>query len=243
VPRRRATDVQRKEPAMSEDGTIRILIAEDHAVVREGLRRLLLEDARLRVVGEARSGHEILSLVLQQRPDVLLLDLDLPGQSGLDAVRSLRDHAPQMPRIVILSAFHEEEYIRRAHELGVAGFLTKGCDGAQLRAAIYQVMAGGTALDPRIAGIVKEQAYSTRGRFQRYTDGSHPLSIAELAVLRRMMGDTPYDEIARDLGRKPSTVRAQAAKVCEKLGVNSRQQAVLKALQLGIITREEPQLG
>lgn len=224
---------------MDEQGAIRILIAEDHAMVRQGLRRLLLEDARLEVVGEARSGDEVLSLVLRLRPDVLLLDIDLPGQSGLDALQSLREHAPQAPRTIILSAFQEEEYIRRARELGVAGFLSKSSDGAHLREAVYRVMAGSMVLDPAIAGIVQEQSYSATGRLRRYADGSHPLSTAELAVLQRMMGDAPYDEIARILGRKPSTVRTQAAKICEKLGVGNRQQAVLKALQLGIVTLDD----
>lgn len=238
VPFRQRPQPAQEEHAMQGDDTIRILIAEDHGVVRQGLRRVLAEDPRLVVVGEASTGHEILSLVLQQRPDVLLLDLDLPGQSGLAALKSLRAHVAQPPRTLVLSAFHDEEYVRLAHELQVAGFLSKGCDDERLRQAIHQVMAGTQVLDATIATIVRGQRYSGTGRFRRYTDGSEALSTAELVVLEKMMGEQTYEEIAEDLGRSHGTVRSQAATVCEKLGVSSRQQAVLKALQLGILHLE-----
>ncbi len=222
---------------------IRLLIAEDHVVVRQGLRSILTEDSRLSVVAEACTGYEILALVLQHRPDVLLLDIDLPGQNGLEAVASLRTHLSQLPRTLILSAFLDEEYVRRAREMGIDGFLSKACDGASLREAVFRVMSGSTVLDSTVATIVKKQNYSPRGQFRRYSDGSQVLTATEAMVLQHMVGDAPYEEIAEQVGRSYSTVRTQAAAVCQKLGVNSRQQAVLKGLQLGILHIEGTQIG
>jgi DNA-binding NarL/FixJ family response regulator len=214
-------------------------MAEDHLVVRQGLRNLLAEDPRLVVVAEATTGYEILALVLLHQPDVLLLDLDLPGQNGLAALQGLRAHAAVLPRTLVFSAVHHEEHVRRARELGVLGFLTKGCDAEQLRRAVHDVASGRQVFDPTVANIVRAQKYSARGRFRRYADGSEALTPAELAVLRKMMGTQIYQEIARALGSRPSTVRTHAAAVCQKLGVDSRQQAVLKALRLGILHLDE----
>ncbi len=224
-----------EERAMRNEDSISILVAEDHAMVRQGLRRLLAEDERLVVVAEAGTGYEILGLVMQHQPDVLLLDLDLPGQNGLAALRAVREHAARPPRTLVLSAFQDEEYIRRACELGVAGFMSKNCDEERLRDAIHQVMAGKKVFEPAIAAIAEEQYYSPKGRFQRYTDGSEALTRAELDVLRGMLDGQTYEDIAEVLGREHGTVRCQATKICEKLGVSSRGQAVRKALQLGIL--------
>jgi DNA-binding NarL/FixJ family response regulator len=170
---------------------------------------------------------------------VLLLDLDLPGQNGLAALQGLRAHAAVLPRTLVFSAVHHEEHVRRARELGVLGFLTKGCDAEQLRRAVHDVASGRQVFDPTVANIVRAQKYSARGRFRRYADGSEALTPAELAVLRKMMGTQIYQEIAGALGSRPSTVRTHAAAVCQKLGVDSRQQAVLKALRLGILHLDE----
>lgn len=220
---------------MQREDIISILIAEDHAVMRQGLRRLLTEDERLVVVAEARTGYEILGLVMQHQPDLLLLDIDLPGQNGLAALRTVQLHIARPPRVLVLSAFHDEEYVGRARELGVAGFLSKDCDGERLRDAIHRIMAGEQVLDPVIEAMVNKQCYSSKGRFQRYSDGSKALSGAELDVLRHMLEGESYEEIATALGREHGTVRSQAANVFDKLDVSSRGQAVRKALQLGIV--------
>jgi len=235
VPMRRNEQRVDEERAMAETGKIRILIAEDHVVVREGLRCLLVEDSRLVVVAEARTGHEILSLVLEHHPDILLLDLDLPGQSGLAALRAVQAHVAAPPRTIILSAYGSEEYVRLARELGVKGFLSKGCEEMQLRQTIFQVMAGVPVFDLTISAIARKQCYSAKGRFLRYADGSLTLTPAELAVLEGMLEGQTYNQIAKGLGRKHGTVRIQAAKVCEKLNVTNRGEAVRKALQLGIL--------
>src|SRR5438045_8919437 len=105
---------------MERADRIRLLIAQDHVVVRQGLRNLLAEDPRLVVVAEATTGYEILALVLQHRPDVLLLDLDLPGQNGLAALRGLREHVRPVPRTLVFAAVPDEEHVRQGRELGVA---------------------------------------------------------------------------------------------------------------------------
>jgi DNA-binding NarL/FixJ family response regulator len=225
-----------EDQTMHGEDTITVLIAEDHAVMRQGLRRLLAEDERLVVVAEACTGYEILGLVIQHQPDVLLLDLDLPGQSGLAALRSVQEHIARPPRTLVLSAFHAEEYVCRARELGVAGFLSKeSCDGERLREAIHRIMAGEQRLDPAIAAIAQQQTYSAKGRFRRYSDGSKALTRAELDVLRGMLEGHSYEEIAVALGCEHGTVRSQAASICSRLAVSTRGQAVRKALQLGIL--------
>jgi len=159
----RPRDRRREEgQTMHEENTISVLMAEDHAIVRQGLRRLLAEDERLLVVAEARTGHEVLGLVMEHQPDILLLDLDLPGQSGLAALRTVREYIKRPPRTLVLSAFRDEEYVCRAHELGVAGFMSKDCDGASLRGAIYRIAAGEDVFDPAIEDIIKRQDYSAR---------------------------------------------------------------------------------
>jgi len=223
--------------------TIDILIAEDHALMRQGLRRLLETEPQFRVVAEAATGHEVLSLVLKHQPAILLLDIDLPGQNGLDTLAELHTHVAHLPRVIVLSAFHEEEYVRRAHELKVAGFLSKGCNAAQLHTALRRILAGERVFEAPIAATLREQSYSAAGRFRRYSDGSPSISVAELPVLQAMMGDDTYEQIGVRLGRSLSTVRSQAAKICEKLGVNSRQQAVLRAVQLGILSLGEKQIA
>jgi DNA-binding NarL/FixJ family response regulator len=167
------------------EDTIRLLIAEDYALVRQGLRSLLADDPRPVVVAEATTGYEILALVLEHRPDVLLLDPDLPGQSGLAALHSLRQHVTPPPRTLVLSAWHAEERVRQAPELGVSGFLHMWCDCEQLRRAVHDVASDRPAFDPAVAGIVRRQEYSRRGRLRRYADGSKALTPAELAVLRK----------------------------------------------------------
>lgn len=214
---------------------ISILIAEDHAMMRQGLRRLLAEDEHLVVVAEARTGYEILGLVMQHQPDMLLLDIDLPGRNGLAALRTVHMHIARPPRVLVLSAFRDEEFVGRARELGVAGFLSKDSDGDRLRDAIYRIIAGEQVFDPAIEAMVQKQSYSTKGRFQRYSDGSTVLSRAELDVLRQMLEGASYEETAVALGREHGTVRSQVASVFDKLGVSSRGQAVRKALQLGIL--------
>ncbi len=209
--------------------------------MRQGLRRLLAEDDRLVVVAEARTGYEILGLVMQHQPDVLLLDIDLPGQNGLDALRTVKAHIVRPPRTLVLSAFHAEEYICRARELGVAGFLSKDCDGERVRDAIHRIMAGEQVFDPVIAAIMRKQCYTAKGRFKRYSDGSQALSPAELDVLHGMLEGQSYEEIAGVLGRERGTVRSQAATIFDKLAVGTRGQAVRKALQLGILQLSEDQ--
>jgi len=240
VPLHRAR--QGEESQMMGGGTIRVLIAEDHKIVRQGLRRILSEDPDLEVVAEASNGDEILSLVLRHQPDVLLLDLDLPGQGGLDALRLVRDHAPRQPRALVLSAFCNEEYVRRARELGVDGFLSKDCGDDNLRRAVRAVATGKGTFDPAVVAISREQTYSGSGRFRRYSDGSIALTAAELAVLHKMLGGQSYEDISQDLGRSFSTVRTQAVKIMEKLDVRSRSEAVLKALQLGILRLEDAEI-
>jgi len=226
---------------MQREDMISIVVAEDHAVMRQGLRRLLAEDDRLVVVAEARTGYEILGLVMQHQPDVLLLDIDLPGQNGLDALRTVKAHIVRPPRTLVLSAFHAEEYICRARELGVAGFLSKDCDGERVRDAIHRIMAGEQVFDPVIAAIMRKQCYTAKGRFKRYSDGSQALSPAELDVLHGMLEGQSYEEIAGVLGRERGTVRSQAATIFDKLAVGTRGQAVRKALQLGILQLNEDQ--
>lgn len=218
----------------------RIIVAVDQLLLRQGLRLLLSQDPHLEIVAEVEHVSGVVSVVQAQRPDVLLLDLDLPGRSGWAAVRAVqRCPKPLQPRVLLLASFPYEEDVRHVRELQVSGFVSKRSSGEQLRKAIHDVLWGQTAFDQAVSSILNSQAYGPRGRLRCYADGSIPLSRKEREVLREMIGDCSCKEIAVILERSYSTVHTQANRILDKLRVSSRQQAVLKAVSLGVIRVEE----
>jgi DNA-binding NarL/FixJ family response regulator len=204
------------------------VIADDHTLVRDGIRRFLEEEPDLRVVGEAVTGDEALALCLRLEPDVALLDLRLPGRSGISILAELSERCPQT-RAVILSAFDDEEYVVAALEAGAAGYLVKTIPAAALVAMVRRAQAGELVLPPALAARIA-------GRFRRH---DRRLSGREAEVLRLLTEGLPNKVIARRLGISERTVENHLRRVFDKLGVSSRTEAAVTAMRRHLVPGEE----
>lgn len=208
-----------------ETDAIRVVVVDDHPLHRDGTRQILEAYPDLQVVGEATSGEVALALVNQLRPDVVLMDIRLPGMNGIEVTRALtRDH-PDV-RVLMVSAYDEDVYVRGALEAGAAGYLRKTAPGKELVEAVRAVAGGATVLQ---SGLTARLLIASRQPEQ----GPFPLTERELAVLRLLAEGPRNRELAARLGISPRTVERHCASVYAKLGVGSRTEAVV----LGISTK------
>lgn len=202
---------------------IRVLLADDHALVREGLRRLLEASADIRVEGEAASGDEALARVRANDYDVAVLDLSMPGLSGIDLVRRVKLEKPAL-RVLVLSMHAEQQYAARALRAGASGYLTKEAAPAQLVAAIRKIAAGGVHItEAAAASLVSDLA----GDGPPHTR----LSDREFQVLRLLAAGKSPTEIASELHLSVKTVSTHKARIQEKLGVSGTAELVRYALE------------
>lgn len=209
---------------------IRILICEDQPRFRRLLRRVLEAEPDLLVVAEAADGEEACRLARSQAADLLLLDLELPGMNGLDVIAALRPERPAL-EILVLTSFSDEERVFEAMRLGAAGYLVKGGAPHQLGAAIREVVAGGSVIEPRLARRFWNLFAAARGHQpQRYG-----LTAAEIEVLTVVARGLSNPEAARALGATRRAVKAHLESAYRKLGVQSRVQASVLALQAGLV--------
>jgi two-component system, NarL family, response regulator LiaR len=214
----------------------RVVIAEDHTLVREGTRRILESCPGIQVVGEAADGSEAVTVVGLQRPDVVILDVAMPVINGLEAARKIKAQFPDIA-ILVLTAHDEDQFVFALLEAGAAGYLLKDVPGARLLEAIHAVRAGESVLHPAVARKVLE----------RYLPGSHAdgdaaaqgLTERELGVLRLAGSGLSNKEIASRLDLSARTVQAHLAHIFVKLGVASRTEAVIRALREGWINLGE----
>ena len=205
---------------------IRVVLADDHAVVREGTAELL-ERAGIQVVGQAADGSAAVDLVEKLRPDVLLIDLAMPGMDGLEAMRRVRKVAPETA-VLALTAHEEDAYVMAALEAGVNGYLTKAARGRELVEAVRAVASGGSIFSPAIASRVFSRALGQTS----FPPRERPTE-RELAVLTGAARGLGNKQIAAELGISPRTVQTHLTNVFTKLGVSSRTEAVLRALKEG----------
>ncbi len=203
---------------------IRVLIVDDHPVVRVGLRSVLSNTRGIEVVGEAATGHQALAYALQLRPTLVLLDLRLPDMSGLEACRRLKEMVPA-PQVVFLTSYAEDASVVAAIGAGADGYLLKDVDGTNLPAALRTVAEGGTALDPvtarSLASAVRQP--ETAGKDGRRLDA---LSAQERRVLSLVAEGRTNKEVADALHLTEGTVKNYLGNVFDKLGVKNRTEAV-----------------
>jgi DNA-binding NarL/FixJ family response regulator len=201
---------------------IRVLIADDHAVVRQGLRTFLDLQDDIEVVAEAGDGAEALAAAEQHAPDVALIDLVMPNVDGIEAIRGLRERVPAA-RAIVLSSFIDDEKLLPAVRAGAAGYLLKDVQPQQLVDAIRTVHAGGALLHPKVASRLLEEMA---------TDPLTPREREVLALIGRGMANKV---IARELTLSEKTVKAHVSSILAKLGVTDRTQAALYAVRAGLV--------
>ncbi len=213
---------------------IRILLADDHAVLRAGLKLLLDGRSDMSVIGEAADGAELLSLARTHRPDIILLDLTMPRLGGLEALPLLRQHLPQT-RILILTMHDDESYLRQALKAGAAGYVLKKAADVELIAAIQSVMRGDLYVHPTMAKILFEGMIPEMAGQQAEVDLWDSLSNREQEVLRLVALGHTSREIANQLSVSAKTIETHRARGMEKLGLRNRAALVRFALAQGLM--------
>ncbi|RKT53541.1 response regulator [Saccharothrix australiensis] len=209
---------------------VRLVLADDEALLRRGLRVLLEADGRVRVVAEAADGAALLEAVRRQRPDVALVDVQMPGMDGLSALRALLAWTDP-PAVAVLTTFDLDDYVATALELGAQGFLLKDAEPEALVRAVVDLAAGGAVLDPRITARLLPRLRAA-GRL-RENPQLNTLSAREKQVLARIANGQSNSTIAAGLGLSEATVKSYVSTVLTKLGVENRVQAALVAHQVG----------
>jgi len=214
--------------------SIRILIADDHAIVRKGIRALLATEADIEVVGEAADGKEAVEKAERLHPDVILMDLVMPGMDGIEATRRITTRQPET-RILVLTSFAEDEKVFPALKAGALGYLLKDAGPEELVRAIRQVYCGESSLHPAIARKVLQEL----SRPPERPPTPEPLTERELEVLRLIAKGKSNREIAEELVISEATVRTHVSNILGKLQLTSRTQAALYALREGIAELSE----
>lgn len=212
---------------------IRILLADDHAVLRSGLRLLLSDQEGLAVIGEASTGTETLSLAEKLQPDLILLDLSMPALNGLDALPALRKLAP-MARILILTMHDDPQYLRQALQRGAAGYVLKKAADVELISAIRAVARGDVYVHPSMTRVLLEDILPAPDAM--LPNQWDALTEREQNVLRLVALGYTSAEIAEQLNLSPKTVETYRARGMEKLGLRNRAALVRFALQHGLIS-------
>jgi len=216
---------------------ITVLLADDHRIVREGTHQLLEQYPDLLIIGEAHDGEETIRLANQLHPDVIVMDVRMPGLSGIEATRILHACLADT-KILILSAYDEDHYVFPLLEAGASGYLLKTSSGAELAEAIRIINKGGTALNPQIAGRLVNRIFP--GSTRREHSQTEPLTSRELEVLRLAAHGKSNKAIGVALAISPQTVQVHLRNLFGKLGVSSRSEAVAYALCRGWIQIEAP---
>ncbi|HEX7346599.1 MAG TPA: response regulator transcription factor [Candidatus Limnocylindrales bacterium] len=219
------------------DRVIRVLLVDDHAMVRRGMRDFLGLHDDIEVVGEAVDGAEAVERVAELRPDVVVMDLMMPNLDGIEATGRIKAEVADV-EVIALTSFIEEARVVAAIEAGASGFLLKDAEADELAAAIRAAAAGEVHLDPAIAGIVarrmRDGGRANGGRAAGEREGIDSLTARERDVLAKVARGLPNRQIAADLGITERTARTHVSNILAKLGLASRTQAALLAVQHGL---------
>ncbi len=216
--------------------TISILIADDHALVRHGIRDFLELQPDLTVIGEAESGEEAARMAAELAPDIVLMDLVMPGIGGVEATRQVKQASPHT-QIIVLTSYHEDEYIFPALRAGALSYVLKDIGPEELADTVRKAARGESVLHPRVAArVVQEVRGARKDAPNLFTE----LSDRELDVLRLIADGLSNAEIARKLVISEKTVKGHVSNILSKLHMFDRTQAAVFAWQQGLVTRRDP---
>jgi two-component system, NarL family, invasion response regulator UvrY len=222
--------------------TIRVLICDDHQIVRQGIKQILADAGDIALAGEAASGAEAIQLVraghaVQQGPDVVLLDIALPVRDGLDILKALKDEFPRLP-VLMLSTYPDRQYAVRSLKLGAAGYLNKSADSGQMIDAIRRVAQGQLFITPsvaeQLAGAIGAGSGLKKGQGDEERPLEERLSHREYQVFRLLAAGRSVGEIAEQLVLSPNTVSTYRARILEKTGVRNDVELALYGVRLGL---------
>ena len=212
---------------------MRIIIADDHTLLRQGIATLLSAEQNITVVGEAANGAEALEKCAVSRPDIVLMDINMPGLSSFEAARQIKKARPET-KVVFLSMFDDEDYLTQALESGASGYILKDTPVPQLLAALAEVARGGSHLSPRmLSHLVQDFRGRTAG--QARVSRSSTLTHREVQILKSLAEGLAVKEIAGELGLSTKTVEAHKFNLMRKLDIHNKAQLVHYAIQKKII--------
>jgi DNA-binding NarL/FixJ family response regulator len=214
---------------------ISVLIADDQAIVRDGLRMILEAQEDVEVVGEAADGLDVLQLVPELEPDVVLMDIRMPKLDGIAATRRLVDRSDPAPRVLVLTTFGEDDNVYEAMRAGASGFLLKDAERRHLLHAVRVVAAGDELLDPTITRRLIEELAQKPPRVDGVPKELEELSERELEVMTLVARGLSNVEIADELVVSGPTVKSHVASILRKLGLRDRVQIVIRAYESGLV--------
>jgi len=219
---------------LSTGDKLRILIADDHPLVREALRQALAEEDDMEVVAEAADGEEAVKLASELQPDVAVMDIVMPKLNGIAATRKIKEIAPNIA-ILILTAYDDDEYVLGLLDAGAAGYLLKSARGRDLAGAIRAIKSGESVLHPKIIAKLLERAMVAPTKEHK---PSEILSERETEILQLVARGMSNKDIADKLLLSERTIKAHLTNIFNKLNVASRSEAIIKGLQCGLVTLE-----
>jgi len=212
---------------------IEIVIADDHTIVRQGLRKLLEEEECLKITGEAMDGREAIQIVQKLKPDIVIMDIAMPILNGIEAARQIKQ-SELKTKVIILSMHDHTRYIRELLSIGVSGYLLKNAASGDIIKAIHAVIKGESYLSPTISNRVIED-YVGMNKKTSQDELYNTLTNREREVFQMMVEGYPTKEIAETLCLSPSTVKSHRSNIMEKLKMDNISKLIQYAIQLGII--------
>jgi NarL family two-component system response regulator LiaR len=217
------------------EGPIRILLVDDHAVVRQGLKAFLATEADIEVVGEASNGREAVEQVKRLKPDVVLMDLVMPQLDGIGATAEIKASSPDVD-VIAMTSFIEDEKVFGAMRAGATGYVLKDADPDDVVHAIRSAAAGEVHLDPRVARRLMEELHPSK---QKPTPTQEALSEREIEVLKLVAKGYSNQVIGEHLIISPKTAKTHVSNILSKLGLSSRTQAAVYAMREGLVSSDE----